>query len=97
MLNEHDNLLKTEALKKEPTLEELEKEKPSLFISHLSVKDWIVGGLTIVCCIAVLVLLLVHNFSPYDDGKHVVPMLSYSMSIFGGLKALTSAEPAYYA
>ena len=55
------------------------------------------GGITIACCIAVLVLLLAHHFVPYDDGKHVVPMLGYSMSIFGGLKAITSAEPAYYA
>ena len=96
VLNEHENVLKTAALQQEPTLEELEKEKPSPFINHLTTRDRVVSGLTITGCLLVFLLLVCCHFVPYDDGKHAVPMLDYSMSILGGLKSLSNDEPAYY-
>ena len=39
---------------------------------------------------------LADGFEPYDDKKHVVPMLGYSMEMFGGLKSLTRESAAYY-
>ena len=42
VLHEHDNLLKTEALQQEPTLEELEKEKTPT-TSRVTVKDWVIS------------------------------------------------------
>ena len=96
VLNEHENNLKTTALQQEPTIEELEKEKPSPFINRLTTRDRVVSGITIVGCILVFLLLVFGHFVPYDDGKHAVPMIDYSMSIMGGLKSLTNKEPAYY-
>ena len=96
VLNEHENNLKTTALQQEPTLEELEKEKPSPFINHLTTRDRVVSGITIIGCILVFILLVCGHFVPHDDGKHAVPMIDYSMSIMGGLKSLTNKEPAYY-
>lgn len=65
VINEHDNVLKNEALQQEPTVEELEKDKPSLFISKLSPKDWVIWAVTLVACVGVLLLLNLHHFTPY--------------------------------
>lgn len=65
VINEHDNVLKNEALQQEPTVEELEKDKPSLFISKLSPKDWVIWAITLVACVGVLLLLNLHHFTPY--------------------------------
>ena len=61
-----------------------------------------ISGITAACCLLVLVMLLTGHsfladgFEPYDDKKHVVPMLGYSMEMFGGLKSLTRESAAYY-
>lgn len=65
VINEHNNNLMSAALQQEPTVEELEKDKASPYISHLTLRDKIVGGVTGVLCILVAVLLLVHHFTPY--------------------------------
>ena len=65
VINEHDNVLKNEALQQEPTVEELEKDKPSPFISKLSPKDWVIWAVTFAACIGVLLLLNLHHFTPY--------------------------------
>ena len=65
VLNAHDNQLMNTALQQEPTVEELEKDKTSPYLTKLTLKDKIIGGITFIACIGVIVLLLAHNFEPY--------------------------------
>lgn len=65
VIHEHDNALINEALQQEPTVEELEKDKTTPFISKLSTKDWVISAITLVGCIAVLLLLNLKSFVPY--------------------------------
>lgn len=65
VINEHQNNLLNSALQQEPTVEELEKDKPSPFISRLTLRDKIVGGITGLLCVLITVLLLTHHFVPY--------------------------------
>ena len=60
----HDNLL-SNALQQEPTVEELESDKPTPVISRLTLRDKIVGGVTAVICVLCAVLLLSYHFAPY--------------------------------
>ena len=116
VLHEHDNLLKTEALQQEPTLEELEKE----FGIGTYPVNWPIGcgvdfkgvfdrdrreilafnefhnGQNKLATLLTGHSFLADGFEPYDDKKHVVPMLGYSMEMFGGLKSLTRESAAYY-
>lgn len=65
VLDAHDNQLMSTALQQEPTVEELEKDKTSPYLTKLTLKDKIIGGITFIACIGVIVLLLAHNFEPY--------------------------------
>ena len=50
-------------LKCNPTVEELEA-KPTPYLSRLAPRDIVVGLLTAVACIAVMLLLNLHDFQP---------------------------------
>ena len=65
VINEHDTSIMNTALQQEPTVEELEKDKASPYISRLSTRDKIIGGITGILCIGVVILLLAHHFVPY--------------------------------
>ena len=65
VINEHDTSLMNTALQQEPTVEELEKDKASPYISRLSTRDKIIGAITAILCVGVVILLLAHHFVPY--------------------------------
>lgn len=70
VIQDRDVELARDALTKEPTVEDLEA-KPTPFLSHLTPRDIIVGIVTAIACLAVMLLLNLHDFEPPVRLPHV--------------------------